>query len=432
MSLLFRNTNILDVVGGQVLSGQDLLIEGDRIRALEATGRGLEAHQVIEGEDLLLSPGFINAHTHLGMSYFRNYADDMDLDTWLNEAIWPMEAHLDGEDIYWGSLLSLAEALRSGTTCFCDMYYEMDRVGEGAQEIGIRGLLTRGLTSGPDEEAKLEEVRDLYARYHKSAQGRIRVAPAPHAIYTCSEDFLKKTFDLARDLDGLIHIHTSETKKELEDSRAAHEGRTPINYLLDLGMGDLHTLAAHCVYMTEEEMDRVDKDKFFPLYNPSSNLKLASGFAPLKAMLDKGLSPALGTDGDSSNNNQDMLEEIHLAALVNKALNQDPKALPAIEVLRMATINGARALAWEDEIGSLDVGKKADITVFDLNSPNFTPRNNLISALCYSASSEDVKDVLVDGDFVLRNRKLVKVDLDLIRKRVAERMEALKKKAGQA
>lgn len=430
MAILFKNTQVLDVIGGRVLEGQDVLIEDGRIERIQETG-DFSKGEVIEGSDLLLTPGFINAHTHLGMSYFRNYADDLDLDTWLKEAIWPMEAHLDGDDIYWGSLLSLAEQIRSGTTCFCDMYYFMDRVGEAALDLGMRGVLTRGLTSGPDENRKLEEVKDLYKNFH-GRQGLVRVVPAPHAIYTCSGDFIKKIFALARDLDGIIHIHASETKKEVQDSIRDNQGRTPIDYLLDLGMGDLHTIAAHCVYMTEEEMDRVDVDKFFPIYNPSSNLKLASGFTPVTAMIKKGLVLGLGTDGDSSNNNQDILEEIHLGSLVNKALEEDPEALPALEAIRMATINGAKALGWEDEIGSLEEGKAADIAVFDLRSPSFTPRNKLISALAYSASSEDVAHVLIKGDFVMKDRKLVRMDLGQIIDRVNERMVLLEKKAAKA
>lgn len=429
MQTVFQNTRYVDVTRGEVIEHKDIAVKDGKIQAIEGSYT-LKGEQVIDGSDLLLVPGFINAHTHLGMSYFRNYADDMDLNTWLTTAIWPLEAHLTRDDIYWASLLSMAEGILSGTTTFCDMYYEMDRVADAALAIGMRGLLTRGLTDidGKGEE-KLEEVEALYRSYHGKGEGMIGVAPAPHAIYTCSGDYIRSIIDLAQGMDGMIHIHVSETEKEVKDS-VDNYGKTPVNYLSDLGLNEVHTLAAHCVHMTEEEMDRVDPEKFFPVYNPSSNLKLASGFAPIDAFLKKGFSVALGTDGDSSNNNQNMLEEMHLASIVNKAVTMDPEAVSAKEVLRMATINGAKALGREKEIGSIEVGKRADIVCFNLESPSFTPRNDLISALCYSAQAEDVEHVVIDGKFVLKDRVLTHINLDELREKVERKFkELLERKA---
>ncbi|MCD1148004.1 amidohydrolase [Peptoniphilus sp. KCTC 25270] len=424
MKKILKNAMYIDVINGEVVKGKDIVIEEDRIVSILPTGKET-AGEILDMEGFLITPGFINAHTHLGMSYFRNLADDMDLDTWLNEAIWPLEDHLNPEDIYWGSLLSMAEGIRSGATTFCDMYYEMDRVAEAAEKIGMRGMLTRGLTSFGGGEEKLEETKKLYEQFHNSSNGLLRVIPAPHAIYTCNGEYLKKVFDLSRSLDNQMHIHASETKKEVEDCKKENNGRTPIQYLLDLGMEEIHTVAAHCVHMTEEEMDLANTKYFFPVYNPSSNLKLASGFTPIAKLLEKGFTVALGTDGDSSNNNQDMLEEMHIASIVNKAVTGNPEAVSALEVLKMATINGAKALGWEKEIGSIEVGKKADLAFFSLESPNFTPRNNLMSALCYSANSEDVKHVMVDGEFVLKNRELVRIDLKETMETVEERLAKL-------
>ncbi|MDD7362540.1 MAG: amidohydrolase [Peptoniphilus sp.] len=429
MHYIFRNTRYIDVIRGEVIEHRDIEIEDGKIKAIEGSNT-LSGGEVIDGSNLLLVPGFVNAHTHLGMSYFRNYADDMDLNTWLTTAIWPLEAHLTGDDIYWASLLSMAEGIMSGTTTFCDMYYEMDRVADAALDIGMRGLLTRGLTDidGQGEE-KLEEVRMLYANCHGKGNGRLQVAPAPHAIYTCSGKYIKEIIGLAKEMDGIIHVHASETEKEVEDSLNEYK-KTPVEYMCDLGLNDVHTIAAHCVHMREEEMDMVDSDKFFPVYNPSSNLKLASGFAPIKEFLDKGFKVALGTDGDSSNNNQNMLEEMHIASIVNKAVTMDPEAVSAKEVLRMATINGAEALGRADEIGSIEVGKRADIACFNLNTSSFTPLNNLISALCYSAQAEDVEHVLIDGEFVLRNRKFTRLNLDDVRENVERKFgELLERKA---
>ncbi|MDO5301681.1 MAG: amidohydrolase [Tissierellia bacterium] len=418
----FINTQYIDVIQGEVISHVDLTVEGERITAIEPTQ---DSNAQTEYSDLLLVPGFINAHSHLGMSYFRNLADDMNLQVWLNEAIWPLEAHLTPEDIYWSSLLSMAEAIKSGTTLVNDMYYEMDRVAQGADEIGMRLLATRGLTDiTGDGEAKLKEVRELYENYHNAADGRVKVVPAPHAIYTNSKDYLKQVLEMTKEMDGIVHTHASETQVEVNDCLKEH-GVTPVNYYMDLGYDEVHTIAAHCVYMTEEEMDRVDPEKFFPVYNPTSNLKLASGFTPIVKMLEKGLTIALGTDGDSSNNNQNILEEMHLAGIVNKALTLDPEAVPAAEVLRMATINGAKAMGQEEELGSIEVGKKADLAFFDLTSLNFTPRNNLISALVYSASSEDVRHVLCDGKFILKDRKLTRINLEEVQEEVRQRLTAL-------
>lgn len=423
MSLLIKNTRFLDVIGEKIQEDMDLYIEGSRIAKI-GKNLDIQADEVLDGRGKLVTPGFINGHTHLGMSLLRNYADDLELQTWLEDAIWPIEAKLDREDIYWGSLLSMAEMIRSGATCFCDQYYEMDRVGDAALEIGMRGILTRGLIEDGDKDLKLDQTRALYQKYHKKGNGRLRVVPSPHAIYTCGEDYLKEIIDLAKEMDGVINIHMSETIKEVEDCKRDHY-MTPIQYIESLGMLDLHVIAAHCVHITEEEMDLVKNRRFYPIYNPSSNLKLASGFTPVQKMLDKGIVMGIGTDGDSSNNNQNILEEIHIGSIVNKAVNMDPKALPAMEILKMATINGAKALGLEDQVGSIEEGKAADLAIFNLNSASFTPKNNLISALCYSAQAEDVESVLIDGEFVLRDRQLTKIDYDDLLKTVQDRMDQL-------
>ncbi len=423
MSILIKNTRILDVIEEEIKEDVDLYIEGNKISKI---GKNLtcQADTLIDGRDKLVTPGFINGHTHLGMSLLRNFADDMELKTWLEDAIWPIEAKLTPEDIYWGSMLSMAEMIRSGATCFCDQYYEMDRVGDAALEIGMRGILTRGLIEDDDKDLKLEQTRALYQNYHKKGNGRLRVVPSPHAIYTCGEDYLKEIISLAKEMDGVINIHMSETIKEVEDCKKDHH-MTPIQYIESIGMLDLHVIAAHCVHITEDEMDLVKNRNFYPIYNPTSNLKLASGFTPVQKMLDKGIVLGIGTDGDSSNNNQNILEEMHLASVVNKAVTMDPKAVPAMEILKMATIHGAKALGLDESIGSIEEGKLADLVIFNLNSSSFTPRNNLISALCYSAQEEDIESVLIDGEFVLKDRELTKVDYKQVLKEVQECMDQL-------
>lgn len=425
MSILLKNISYLDIEEEKIVDKADIFIEENKIKKI---GENLDqkADQVLDGENKLLTPGFVNAHTHLGMSYFRNYADDLALMDWLENEIWPIEAKLNAEDIYWSSMLSIIENIKSGVTSFCDMYYEMHRVGDAAIEAGIRGVLTRGMTDvdGKGEE-KLQEFDDLYNNYHEKCNGRIKVVPAPHAIYTCSTEFLKEIAKRSLEkYDSLIHIHLSETLTEVENSKKEY-GMTPIEYVNSLGLLDSQIIAAHCVHITDEEIELVKDKKFFPVYNPSSNLKLASGFTPVDKLLKNNITMALGTDGDSSNNNQDFVEEMHIGGIVNKAVTMNEKAVPAIEILKMATINGAKALGFE-KLGLVKENYLADLTIFDLNSNSFTPRNNLISALVYSANSSDVESVICDGKFIMKNRKIVNVDEEKIRQVVNERWEDIK------
>ena len=426
MSILYKNINYLDLENEKIIEGADIFIEGNLIKKI-GNNLQIKASEVIDGNFLLMTPGFVNGHTHLGMSYFRNYADDLKLMDWLENEIWPIENKLTADDIYWSSLLSICENIKSGVTNFCDMYYEMDRVCDATIISGIRGTLTRGLTDNDGKgKEKLKSVRELYNNYHNKANGRIKVVPAPHAIYTCSENFLREISDLSKDLDGIINIHLSETKGEVENSLKEH-GMTPISYVNSLGLLDNHVIAAHCVHITDEEISLVKDKKFYPIYNPTSNLKLASGFTPVDKLLKNNIIMGIGTDGDSSNNSQNLLQDMHIGAIVNKAREMDEEAVKAIEILKMATINGQRALGIS-KAGLIKEDYLADLTIFNLKSSNFTPKNNLINALVYSATAEDVRDVLCDGKFVMRNRELVNLDEERIKFEVNRHFEELVKR----
>lgn len=426
MSILYKNINYLDLENEKIIEGADIFIEGNLIKKI-GNNLQIKASEVIDGNFLLMTPGFINGHTHLGMSYFRNYADDLKLMDWLENEIWPIENKLTADDIYWSSLLSICENIKSGVTNFCDMYYEMDRVCDATIISGIRGTLTRGLTDNDGKgKEKLKSVRELYNNYHNKANGRIKVVPAPHAIYTCSENFLREISDLSKDLDGIINIHLSETKGEVENSLKEH-GMTPISYVNSLGLLDNHVIAAHCVHITDEEIALIKDKKFYPIYNPTSNLKLASGFTPVEKLLKNNIIMGIGTDGDSSNNSQNLLQDMHIGAIVNKAREMDEEAVKAIEILKMATINGQKALGIS-KAGLIKEDYLADLTIFNLKSSNFTPKNNLINALVYSATAEDVKDVLCDGKFVMRNRELVNLDEERIKFEVKRHFEELVKR----
>lgn len=415
MNLLIKNVTIVPMAGKEeVAENTNIYIEGDRITYIGELKEDIKVTKTIDGQNKVAMPGLINGHTHIGMSLLRNYADDLPLHEWLTKKIWPVEAKLMAEDIYWGSLLSMVEMIQSGTTTFCDMYFFMDEVGKGLEESGIRGILTRGTIEEPGKEKeKLDDTRELYKNWHGKGEGRIKVMVAPHAPYTCSPSYLEDLMDLAYELDTGIHIHLSETKKEVEDSYKIY-GKSPIKHVYDLGLFKLPTIAAHCVHVDESDIRILRENNVSPVNNPSSNLKLASGFAPIDEMLKLGVNVSLGTDGSSSNNNLNMFEEIHLASIVNKAVNMDAVSVPAITALKMATINGAKALRWDKEIGSIEIGKKADIILIDMDKPHLYPRHNIISSLAYSVQGSDVDTVIVDGKIIMEKREIKTLDVEKI------------------
>ena len=416
MSILIRNVGLVPMDGkDEWIEDTNIYISGDKIIYIGEIREDIEVEREIDGKNKIAMPGLINAHTHIGMSLLRNFADDMPLHDWLTKKIWPTEANLTGEDVYWGSLLSMVEMIESGTTAFCDMYFFMDEVAEALEKSGMRGVLTRGLIEEQGQsQNKLDETRKLFNDWDGKADGRIKVMVAPHAPYTCSPDYLKETLKLARDLNTGIHIHLAETEKELNDSLNEY-GKTPIQHVADLGLLDIHAIGAHCVHINDDDIEIIKEKGLFPVNNPSSNLKLASGFSPIDKMLRRGIPVALGTDGSSSNNNLNMFEEIHLASIINKAVTGDAVAVPAIKALEMATINGAKALGWGEEIGSIEVGKKADLILIDTDKPHLYPHHDQISSLAYSVQGSDVDTVIVDGRILMENRIIKTLDVEKIK-----------------
>lgn len=415
MSILIKNITVLSMNGREeLINNTNIYITDNKISHIGDLRNDIEVERIIDGKNKLAMPGLINSHTHIGMSLLRNYADDLPLFDWLSKKIWPIEDKLNSKDMYWGSLLSMVEMIQSGTTSFCDMYFIMEEVAKGVEESGMRAVLTRGLVeekNNPDR--KLNEARELYRDWHGKANGRIRTMVAPHAPYTCSDEFLLKTMDLAKELNTGIHIHLSETKKEVEDSYTLH-GKSPIMHVNDLGLFDFHTIGAHCVHVDDADIELMFEKNVHPVNNPGSNLKLGSGFSPVDKMLKRGIKVALGTDGSSSNNNLNMFKEINLAAIVNKAVNMDAESVPAFAAIEMATINGAKALDWSDEIGSIEVGKKADMILVDLDKPHLYPRHNIVSSIAYSAAGSDVDTVIIDGKIIMEKRIITTLDVEKI------------------
>jgi len=378
------------------------------------------ATEVIEARTKLVMPGLVNTHTHAAMVLFRSLADDYPLYTWLKEKIWPREAKLTAEDVYHGTRLAICEMLRSGTTTFADQYFFMDEVARAVDEGGIRAALSRGLLGSEAEvEAKLEEAVEQVKRWKGKAKGRITAMLGPHAPYTLTPPALRQIVTAARHYQLPLHIHVAETRDELEEI-GKNYGKRPIAYLADQGVFSRPVLLAHGVWLDEGEISFLAKQKAAVAHNPSSNLKLASGVAPVVQLQKAGVLVSLGTDGEAVLNRLDMFTELRTASLLHKATNQDPTAIPAETALRMATINGARALGLGDQIGSLEPGKKADLIMIDLDQSHLTPCFNPVSLMAYAARGSDVSDVMVNGEWLVKERIIVKWDENQVRSAAAQ------------
>jgi 5-methylthioadenosine/S-adenosylhomocysteine deaminase len=362
----------------------------------------------------LILPGLINAHTHAAMSLFRGLADDLPLEDWLNSHIFPAERHLDREVVYWGTKLAVAEMLLSGTTCFCDMYLFADAVARAAAETGIRAVVGEVLYDfpSPNYGPVAEGLRFTEALVHSYAgHPRVRVAVMPHAVYTCSPDLLVEAGDLATRLGTLLVTHLSETAREAAYSQAAY-GLTPVGHLHNLGLLNRRLLADHCVVLTEADQELLAASGAGVAHCPESNMKLASGIAPVAALLARGVPVGLGTDGCASNNNLDLIQEMDTAAKLQKVHLLDPTALPAATALSLATDRSARVLGLDREVGALSAGLQADLIVLDLDQPHLTPLYDPYSQVVYAARGADVQTVLVAGRVLVQDRRLLAFDLD--------------------
>lgn len=429
MNILIKNCFILTGQQDQPVVQGEVAVEGSRLLQVGAAGRlpaDWRPERVIDGSDHLCMPGLVNCHTHAAMTLLRSFADDLPLMEWLSTKIWPAEERLTGEDVYWATLLSIVEMVRSGTTTFNDMYFFMDDAARAVEKAGARAVLARGLIgNGPGAEQALEESRSFLNRWQGGAGGRINVWLGPHAPYTCPPEYLIKVLQVAEEFQTGIHIHVAETVDEVEQIQKQY-GKTPVAYLNDLGVFRVPVLAAHCVHLTEADIATMAERSVAVAHNPESNMKLASGIAPVSAMRRSGITVGLGTDGASSNNNLDMFEEMRTAALLHKVANQDPLVLPALEVLAMATRDGARALGLDSQVGVLEPGYKADLILVDLNQAHLCPRHNLEAHMVYAARGADVDTVIIDGQLVLDGRRMLTIDEDEVRREVEARAMRLK------
>jgi 5-methylthioadenosine/S-adenosylhomocysteine deaminase len=378
----------------------------------------------IDAQNAIVMPGLVNGHAHTAMTLFRGFADDLSLEKWLFEKIFPAEANfLSPETVYWGALLGCVEMIASGTTCLADGYFFQDQTVQAVYDAGLRGLLAHGIIDfpAPGVPDPRENICVGQNFLEKWAHFSDRITPGLfcHSPVTCSEKTLERSRDISREYGTPLQIHLSETRKEVSEILKI-SGRKPADYLDQLGLLDSHLIAAHCVHLDDMELRCLSKSGTRIIHVPESNMKLGSGIAPLKDIINLGIRTGLGTDGCASNNNLDLFGEMNTAANLANVSTGTPEAAKAHQILKMATLGGAAALGLEKETGSLEKGKKADIIVVDLNSPHLCPLFDPASALVYSASGADVKDVIVNGVILMKERKLCSLDQDQIMAKVKE------------
>lgn len=397
-----------------------ILINGNKIEKIGDINETVD--EVIDGKNKLVIPGLINTHSHASMSLFRNYKDDVNLQDWLFNYIFPVEDKLADGMCYSLSMLSILEMIRSGITYFADMYFFMEETAKAVIESGIRANLSRSVSGTNDftrdSDYRLQESIKLFKEYNNLADGRIKVSIAPHSIYTCESEYLRECGKIARELNADLQIHMSETLSEVENCKKDHNGMTPFEYCesLDLFNQKGNIIAAHCVHLEDADFEIMKRRKINVAHNPTSNLKLASGIADVSRMMNEGINVTLGTDGVGSNNKLDILSEMRLATLIHKGNKLNPELVSAEDSFKMATINGAKAVG-ENLLGEIKEGNIADLVLVNIDKPHYYPLKNerLISALSYSGNSADVEDVIIDGKIVMKNNEVKTIDEEKVK-----------------
>ncbi len=421
---------------GTVLRNIRPVIGSDRLLSLRFEGNvfvGLTEEEMlpkpgdvdIDANRKLAFSGFANTHTHLAMVLFRGLADGVSLRVWLEDYIWPIERKLQPEDVYWCTLLALAEAIRGGTTCVADMYFHTNEAARAVEESGLRALLSYGMVAKSLDDrgrSELGTTRKLIERWNGACEGRIGIAVSPHAVYTCGEDVWREAIEMARDLGVPVHTHLAETRSEVETWKA-QTGLSPVAYLERMGAFDVPTVAAHCVHVDERDIAILADRDVRVAHCPKSNAKLGSGVAPVAAMRQAGIAVALGTDGAASNNRLDMVEEMRAAWILQRGHNEDPESLSGHDAFRMATDVGRRALGISAE--GLSVGAVADVVLLDPSRSHTWPPHDPIPMLAYAASSADVTDVIVDGQILLKNGELLTIDEERVQSEVERLLRRL-------
>jgi len=418
MRILIEGVDVLTAdPAAEYIRNADIGIADDRIEYIVPAGQRVPdfiPDRKINGKNMLAMPGMVNAHTHCAMTLMRNAADDLPLHKWLFEKIFPIEDRLTDDAVYWGTRLAAAEMIKSGTTALADMYLHMDAAARGIVDTGMRVNLSKSplefhSEGGLKADDVFDDVRTYFKNWNGKYNGRIRVYLEVHSTYLFDWPSLIRASELAKELGTGIHIHLLETARERKESFEKHE-KSPVEICAETGIFDVPVIGAHLVHIDEEDIRILKQYGVNAAHNPTSNLKLGSGISPVHKMLDAGVNVALGTDGTASNNNLNMFEEMHLAALIHKGVAQDPELVTARQAFMMATVNGSRAVGFGDETGILKPGMKADIILLDMDKPHLCPVNDPFSAVVYSAQASDVDTVIVDGNILMEKRELKTID----------------------
>lgn len=420
LDLLIKNVDIITMDdASMVIKGGYIGIKEGKISFVrDSLPDDINSRNEIDGKGKIAMPGLVNAHSHSAMTLMRNYADDIALEAWLFDNIFPIEAKLTEKDVYWGTMLGIAEMVKSGVIAFADMYMFMDEVARAVTQTGIKANICKSPVQFFEggELKRLDKSQgtiDYYNRYHNSADGRIKVFVEIHSTYMFNEKTLANAATLAKQLNTGIHIHLLEAVTEIESSKRDY-GMTSVEICKKTGVLDVPVLAAHCVHMTDSDLEIMKAMGCSISHNPTSNLKLGSGIARVPKMLEMGINVCLGTDGAASNNNLNMFEEMNLAALIHKGAAMNPELMNANTVLKMGTCNGAKALGFDDS-GIIKEGMKGDVILIDTDKPHFYPKNNPVSAIVYSAQASDVDTVIVDGEIIMKDRIFKNIDEERIK-----------------
>ena len=411
-TVLTLDADTTEIINGAVAIGQD---------AITAVGPANEfgdwsISRVIDARGGIIMPGLVNSHTHAAMTCFRGLADDLQLMTWLNDHIFPAEAKLDDQKVYAGALLACAEMILSGTTSFCDMYLFEDAVARAAKKAGVRAVVGEVLYDfnspnyGPIKNG-FKYTQKLIDTWQNDPL--VTIAVEPHSTYLCAPQLLKKAFKLTQSFNLPLVIHLAESKSEINQIKERYN-RTPVEHLAGLGVLAPNVLGCHCVELTDNDIRLLQRFDVKVAHNAESNMKLASGVAPIPRLINEGICVGMGTDGCASNNDLDLFLEMDSVAKLHKAKTLDPTVMDALTVLKMATINGARALGLDQTIGSLETGKKADLIIIDTNKPHLTPMYNPVSHLVYAAMGSDVTTSIINGQVVMENGLLKTMDIKAI------------------
>lgn len=420
MNTMIKNADILTMDDDfSILKNQVICIEEDKIVYIgEDEPFFFLPNRIINAKNKIVMPGLINSHTHCAMTLMRNRSNDLPLERWLQEGIFPIEANLTYRDVYCGAMLGIAEMIKSGTTAYLDMYYIHEASLEAIANTGIRANLSYGVSTSSRVKELGKQGAEKYCKNFllsnkKAMKGRVNTSVEIHSVYLVDEPELVLSSQMAKETDTLIHIHLHETQSEVENCIKRY-GMTPLQVCAKTGILNNKVTAAHTVHVNDEDMLLMKEKKVIPVHNPSSNMLLGSGFADIPKMLELGIKPALGTDGAASNNTLDMFKEMHLASLIHKGYKMDSSAINAQQVLCMATSSGAKALGFDD-CGIIKTGMKADITIVNTDSLNMTPFYDPVSALVYSARAADVDTVLVNGEILMKDKQLTTIDEEKVK-----------------